>query len=61
MPLPTPSKNEEKNTFIPRCLHEIKNDKWKNHKQQIAICLSIWNQKYENLIIKINNYLKEIK
>lgn len=46
MPLPTPKPNEDKETFISRCMEEItkeEKDKWPDQKQRAAICYSQWD------------------
>lgn len=51
MPLPTPIKNEEQNTFISRCISLIKEEfndpqktKEENNKQRQAVCFSQWKK-----------------
>ena len=46
MPLPKPEKNEDKNSFIKRCLgnKNIKND-FPKQKQALAVCYSLWERR----------------
>lgn len=43
MPIPNPKSNENKSTFVSRCISEIK-DEYKQD-QRIAICISTWDNK----------------
>lgn len=45
MPLPSPKDNEEKNEFISRCMSdEGMNKEFKNGKQKIAVCFSLYEK-----------------
>ena len=46
MPLPTPNKDETKNTFISRCIEtEIMSIDFPNLTQRIAVCVSQFDNK----------------
>lgn len=46
MPLPTPNQDEEKNTFISRCIEtEIIKEDFSDLTQRIAVCVSQWDNK----------------
>jgi len=43
MPIPTPSKNESKKSFMDRCVDQV-SDEFDSQKQRIAICLEQFNK-----------------
>jgi hypothetical protein len=46
MPLPTPKKNQEEDSFIASCMgSETMNKEYPNQKQRAAICYSQYNRK----------------
>lgn len=53
MPVPSPNSGEEQNPFMGRCLHELKHEKggtrWPDHDQRIAVCMTSWRKKNEQL------------
>lgn len=57
MPLPKPKKKETKEEFISRCMKFMKNEKWKDHKQQLAICFTQLGKTDEALINKLEIFL----
>ncbi len=46
MPLPSPQKDEEKETFISRCIKEMESEKerFPQKNQRVAICYSQWDK-----------------
>ena len=42
-PIPTPSKDEEKDTFMGRCMSMMKGD-FPDNAQRAAVCLSKWRK-----------------
>jgi len=61
MPLPTPSKNEEKNAFVSRCVSSLSNkDEFGSNSQRVAVCISQWkrHKKKELLSTALNLVLK---
>ena len=60
MPLPKPKSNEDKDTFISRCMSEI-NDEFPEQKQRFAICNSIYEKENKINEMKYLEYLIENK
>ena len=58
MPLPELKKNETKNDFISRCMKFMKTEKWKDRKQQLAICFTQLGKAAEcEIISKLDIFL----
>jgi hypothetical protein len=46
MPIPTPSKDETKDKFIPRCMSsEVMQAEFPDSKQRFAVCSQKWRDK----------------
>lgn len=49
MPLPTPNKNEKKQSFIQRCMsNEKATEEFSDNEQRYAVCQSQWEDKKKN-------------
>jgi ClpP class serine protease len=46
MPIPEPKKNEKKDDFMARCMHEASKNKDRPNDQNVAICLDAWREKH---------------
>jgi ClpP class serine protease len=46
MPIPEPKKNEKKDDFMARCMHEASKNKDRTNDQNAAICLDAWREKH---------------
>jgi ClpP class serine protease len=46
MPIPEPKKNEKKDDFMARCMHEASKNKSRDNDQNVAICLDAWRAKH---------------
>jgi ClpP class serine protease len=46
MPIPEPKKNEKKDDFMQRCMHEASKNKDRSNDQNLAICLDAWRGKH---------------
>src|SRR5215468_6551012 len=46
MPIPQPKKDEKKDDFMQRCMHEASKNKDRTNDQNVAICLDAWRQKH---------------
>jgi len=46
MPIPEPKKNEKKDDFMARCMHEASKNKDRSNDQNVAICLDAWRGKH---------------
>ncbi len=63
MPIPTPSKGEDKNAFISRCMSsEVMQKEFPDQKQRSAVCYSKWREHegvepmvYENIKFKFSS------
>lgn len=56
--MPTPMKGEDKNEFIGRCIPILK-DEGKEQDQAVAICYSMWEERNESIVKKIDFFLQE--
>lgn len=45
MPLPTPRKNEDKETYVSRFMEKTKNDSTLTQKQRLAIAYKNWRER----------------
>jgi hypothetical protein len=46
MPIPTPNKDEDRSSFMSRCMSDsTMNKEYKNDKQKVAICLTQFKRK----------------
>ena len=53
MPLPKPSKGQNRNQYMDVCMHELKKGKERPQKQRVAICLREWGKSTnEDAILK---------
>jgi len=61
MPLPSPRKNEDKKTFINRCMkNATMNSEFPDEKQRSAVCYSQWRNKNKSMKQEILSKLEEI-
>lgn len=66
MPLPSPNKNESKDSFVQRCMSNNKmNEEYPDEDQRAAVCYSRWsskgNKKEASVINNANKMLAELK
>ena len=63
MPLPTPTKKEDKEKFVQRCIKTLakEGDRWPDNEQRIAVCFTQWRKTNENKTLKkIDNIIETI-
>lgn len=65
MPIPKPKSGEKKEEFISRCVSILSKEEkdgekiYPDNDQRLAICFSSWEDKNEDILHKINNFIND--
>lgn len=60
MPIPSPNKGENKDSFLKRCMGDsAMNEEFPNQSQRYAVCLSTWKKALAGKIKQILIHMKD--